>query len=282
MTRETGSIGEGVWVGSAVCRRPICGGSFPARDAPAKAFTLVELLVVIAIIAVLASIVTPWLGRAKESARIIRCLANLRQLGIAGHTYKTAHHCYPPEHPEIMGAAPPVHAWPTTFLKYAGSREVFWCPSSPAWMKWDGQPFSQRYGTVPFSYGLDVWGASDSSYLGWWTRPGRPRPGRTDREVVLPEDFYWIADSNGGLDEDPLGMWDLVIEIHLFDWCYPWEIPGARHREGTNMLFADGHAVWLHREDIFLAERPAVGSPERRTWRRKVNVDHKPHEEFAN
>lgn len=93
-----------------------------------RGFTLIELLVVIAIIAILAAILFPVFGVAKERARISACASNLRQLGMAAAMYSQDHDerlplGTTPHNPQLrmLGAMQP----------YVKNRGIFYCPSAP-------------------------------------------------------------------------------------------------------------------------------------------------------
>src|SRR6476646_9508495 len=100
----------------------------PLRKA-LRGFTLIELLVVIAIIAILAAILFPVFGRARENARRSSCQSNLKQIGLGVIQYTQDYDERMPTNSLGIGPSIQIVIWPQMVQPYLKSTQIFQCPS---------------------------------------------------------------------------------------------------------------------------------------------------------
>ncbi len=84
-------------------------------------FTLVELLVVIAIIGILVALLLPAVQAAREAARRISCRNNLKQIGLALHSYHDTFRVFSPG----VTTSPKLHAWTPYVFPYAEQENLY-------------------------------------------------------------------------------------------------------------------------------------------------------------
>lgn len=189
-----------------------------SRERGSQGFTLIELLVVIAIIAILAAILFPVFSRARENARRTSCLSNVKQIGLGMMQYMQDYDEKTLAVDEDTG-----YTWFVPLQPYVKSTQLFRCPSL------SGE-------TAP--------PASDYVINGFFAHSLSLASFETPAEQIV------TAERKRGMAETDYHPWDVdEFEPHL---------EKERHFDGSNYLFADGHAKWLKWSRTLI---PAVTDP---------------------
>jgi prepilin-type N-terminal cleavage/methylation domain-containing protein len=156
------------------------------------AFTLIELLVVIAVIALLMALLVPVLGRAREQARRVACMGNIRQFIIGIQAYASDYREYLPiglsdcrepedEHTPILS-----RAMRNALVKIIGDERSLSCP-------WLREPFDQPGGWYYVFEGEDYGYVIGYNYLGGHQGTPWPLLGPANAEWVSPQRSYEAA-----------------------------------------------------------------------------------------
>jgi len=205
---------------------------------PAGGFTLIELLVVIAIIAILAAMLLPALQSAREKARAISCMNNMRQLGTACILYTTDNDGHYPKVPDGGLRNCPAGAWQHrahwdaeletgALWPYVNTTKAYMCPSDK------GEGESGRPDERIYSYSFNYQVNSNASNYAGCDNPSIkiskiPRP--SDRILMFEE-----ARPNDG---------NCV-------WTSTSDRMTDRHSGQGNFIFCDGHYESASEEEVW-------------------------------
>lgn len=212
-------------------------------------FTLVELLVVISIIALLISIFIPSLNLAKENARSIYCLNNLRQMAIAAHSYCYGNNDYFPlaYFTEKKGNIRYYHSW--DFTSYKDWSSVPAKEFITAGILWQGQTI-EKIQQCPSYKGNHNWLADpytgynyNTSYIGIDETKTPVKSAKTT-ELKNPSQTAIFGDGQyiGGANKFMRAPFSNPRDASFSDSGRAAGAQGYRHLKKTNAAFSDGHS----------------------------------------
>lgn len=226
-------------------------------------FTLIELLVVIAIIAILAAILFPVFIRAKRVAQQNKCLGNLKQIGTALKLYlDDFNDRYPlapaywgldraPKLGECDATSPSVAGLIRLLYPYSKNLEMWICPSGAQ------RPYRASSCTIPSGAtpALVGWIKLDNGTLAWTNYISYPLNRATPAEPEYARGWtpleamtkWGRVFSEGGVMHDayPNPVWNnRLIQDAYTVGTYGESGKWRPHRNGTNILYHDGHVAW--------------------------------------
>jgi prepilin-type N-terminal cleavage/methylation domain-containing protein/prepilin-type processing-associated H-X9-DG protein len=214
-----------------------------------RAFTLIELLVVIAIIGILASMLLPALAKAKESAKRISCVNNLRQLGLAARMSVDDNEGQFPARP-ANGSQP---RWPNQTRENFIDLHLLACPS-------DSNPGGNLNTTnadaAPRSYIMNGWNDYfEEQGISFASIGGKMMP---ESAITRPSDTIVSGEKLTGSGHYYMDFLELdPVSLSGNDFT---QVEQSRHSAnasssgGSNYSFADGSARYLGFGKMFMPE----------------------------